>query len=404
MMLKIAFRNIFRQKRRTILTALTMFGGFILAAISIGWSDGTYEFVINMFTRNRLGHIQIHYQDYRSRASIFKTIDNYKQIGQKLAAVDQVQYWTPRLFSGGLVSVDEKSTGASITGVDPTREDETTRFSKQIKKGKILPANPSHQAVLGIGLAEVLEADVSDTVIVVSQAADGSIANDLYKISGIIESGDIISDRMTMYLHLADAQELLALQGQVHEIAIIVSKLDEVDEVSEKIQSALNDPNLEVAPWQVFAKSFYQAMQADQEGMWISLFVIILIVAVGILNTVLMSVLERRREYGLLKAIGTKPKQIFQLVLSEVTILAVASIIVGAVLGSLANYALSHQGIALPQAFTYGGIEFTKMYSTVNARSLYLPAATVLITAIIVSTFPAIRAAKSDPAKAMRIH
>ncbi|MEA1947461.1 MAG: hypothetical protein U9N83_09195 [Thermodesulfobacteriota bacterium] len=106
-LLKIAFRNIFRQKRRAVLTALTMFGGFALAAISIGWSDGTYSFIIDKFTRNRLGHIQIHAQGYRDRPTLYKNIDNYKAIGKKLDNIKKIESWSPRLFASGLVSVAE---------------------------------------------------------------------------------------------------------------------------------------------------------------------------------------------------------------------------------------------------------------------------------------------------------
>jgi putative ABC transport system permease protein len=138
--------------------------------------------------------------------------------------------------------------------------------------------------------------------------------------------------------------------------------------------------------------------------MWVMLFVIILIVAVGVLNTVLMSVLERTREYGVLKALGTKPRQIFWQVLVEVNIIAMASIVVGAGLSILINYLLSIHGVSMHTSFTYGGIEFNKFYSQVNAHSLFIPALTVLLAASIISVFPALRAARIDPAKAMRIH
>lgn len=404
MILKIAFRNIFRQKRRSLLTALTMFGGYALAAMSIGWADGSYNFIINMFTSNQLGHIQIHHTGYRDRPSLYKTIDNYQQIGQRLSGMEKVEAWTPRLFSAGLVSVADKSAGARIIGVDPQREENATHFDKKIVSGSSFSPEPSHQAILGKGLAKTLKAEVGDDIVIVSQAADGSIANDMYQIIGISESGDNLSDRMAFYLHLKDAQQLLVLQNRVHEIAVVATKLAVVDNLTEKIQKKLNNPALEVVPWQVFAKSFYQAMKADKQGMWIMLFVIILIVAVGVLNTVLMSVLERRREYGLLTAIGTKPGQIFNLVIYEVNILALMSIVVGAILGLIVNYALSHQGITLPQSFTYGGMEFEKMYTEVNARSFYIPFITVIISATLISIFPALKAAHTQPAKAMRMH
>lgn len=404
MLLKIAFRNVFRQKRRTILTALTMFGGFTLAAISIGWSDGSYSRIIDLFTRNRLGHIQIHAEDYLERPSLYKTIDDYTAVGEKIQRVAGVEFWAPRLYSAGLASLAEKSAGVQIIGIDPAREAVATRFDQKIVEGRIFSTTPSPEAILGKGLAKILNAQLGDEIVIVSQAADGSIANELYHLIGIVESGDEISDRLAFYLHLKDAQELLVLENRIHEIAVIVKDLDQAGELTQAITRELDDPKLSVAPWQEFAKSFYQAMKADQEGMWIMLFVIMLIVAIGVLNTVLMSVLERTREYGVLKAVGTKPAYIFTLVIYEVSIITLASMIIGAGLSILINHLLSIYGLSLPEAFTYGGIEFKTMYSEVNARSLYIPAITVFLSAIIVSLFPSLKAARIAPARAMRMH
>lgn len=404
LILKMAFRNIFRQRRRTILTGLSMIGGFVLAAIFIGWSDGSYNNIINTFTRNRLGHIQIHEKTYLDRPSLYKTIDEASNISQILDNTKDVQSWSPRLYSVGLASVREKSTGVQIIGIDPEKETKTTQFKKKIIKGRNFSSRPSHEAIIGNGLAKILKAKVNEDIVIVSQAADGSIANDLYKIIGIASSGDDISDRTAFYLHLRDAQELLTLQGKVHEIAITVRNLSQVRKITNLLSKKINDSRLSVEPWQVFAKAFYNAMKADKEGMWWMLIIIILVVAVGVLNTVLMSVLERRREYGLLKAVGTKPAQIIKLVLVEVAILALICIIIGAGLGFMANTYLSSHGINIGEGFTYGGMKFETMRSEVNIRSFIIPAVTVIICAALVSLFPAIKAAKTEPAKTMRIH
>ncbi len=402
--LKIAFRNALRQKRRTILTALTMFGGFTLASISIGWSEGSYSYIIDMFTRNRLGHIQIHSQGYLDKSSIYKAIEDYETTGEKIQSVEGVEAWTPRYKAAGLVSVEEKSSACEVYGIDPAREERATRFSRKIIRGELFSQEPSHQAILGKGLAEILRAEIGEEAVIVSQAADGSIANDIYTITGILESGDDMSDRTSFYLHLEDAQKLFVQEDKVHEIAVLVKKLALVDEVTLKIQNVLKDNNLSAASWKEFARDFYQAMKADLQGMWIMLFVIILIVAVGVLNTVLMTVLERTREYGVLKALGTKPKQIFLQVILEINIIALASIIIGAGLSLIINHILSIHGINLPYSFTYGGMEFKTMYSEISARSLYLPSLTVALAASVVSLFPALRAARIAPARALRMH
>jgi ABC-type lipoprotein release transport system permease subunit len=404
LILKIAFRNIFRQKRRTILTVLTMFGGFALAAVSIAWSDGTYAHVINMFTRNQLGHIQIHRKGYLDRPSIYKTINDYRTLGRALDTLPDIENWAPRLYSAGLASVGDNSSAASIIGIDPGKEEQATHFSKKITSGRTFSSNSASEAIVGKGLAIVLGASVDDSVVIVSQAADGSIANDIYRIVGVFSSDEQLSERSNLYLPLGTAQTLFVLEGRVHEIAVVCRHLDEVDETAALIRSVIQQDNLAVATWKQFAKSFYQAMQADQQGAWIMLFVILLVVAVGVLNTVLMTVLERRREYGVLRAVGTAPGEIFRLVIYEVLIMAGISLILGAIIAYVVNYLLSVQGLPMPEAFTYGGITFSRMYTEVNAHSFYIPAICVILTAIVVSLFPAGKAARIEPAKAMRIH
>lgn len=404
LILKMAFRNIFRQKRRTILTGLSMMGGFSLAVIFIGWEDGTYNNIIDEFTRNRLGHIQIHEKTYLDRPSLYKTIDEASNITKKLENAKDIESWTPRLYSAGLASVGEKSAGVQIIGIDPEKETQTTQFKNKISEGRNFSASPSHEAVIGQGLAEILKAKVKDEIVIISQAADGSIANDLYTIVGISSSGDDISDRMSFYLHLREAQELLVLEGRIHEIAITVRKLNQVIKTNNNIAEKINSPELSIEPWQVFAKSFYEAMQADKAGTYVVLIVIVFIVAVGVLNTVLMSVLERRREYGILKAVGTKPSQIIKLVLLEVTILSIICIIIGTGIGYGVNTFLSKHGIKFGEGLTYGGMKFETMKAEINLRSFIIPAVTVLLCAALISLFPAVKAAKTEPAKTMRIH
>ena len=134
LMLKMAFRNIFRHKRRTILTGLSIMGGFTLAVIFIAWADGTYNNIIEEFTRNRLGHIQIHEKTYLDRPSLYKTIDQTSQLAQILNETQRVESWTPRLYSAGLAAVGEKSAGAQIIGIDPQKENRTTRFDQKINR------------------------------------------------------------------------------------------------------------------------------------------------------------------------------------------------------------------------------------------------------------------------------
>jgi len=401
--LRMAFRNIFRHKRRSLFTGLSIMGGFTLAVIFIGWADGSYNGIIEEFTRNRLGHIQIHEKTYLDQPSLYKTIDQTTRLAQILDETPGVEAWAPRLYSAGLAAVGEKSAGVAILGIDPQKENRTTRFDQKIVSGRTFSGDAAKEAILGQGLAEILEAGLRDEIVIISQASDGSIANDLYTIVGILSSGDEASDRTSFYLTLTEAQELMALEGRVHEIVLTVDRLSRVQEVNDLVAARIDDPALSVTPWQTFAKAFYEAMQTDKAGMYVELIVIVLIVAIGVLNTVLMSVLERRREYGLMKAIGTKPRQIVGLVLLEVIILTLISIAIGSGLGFGANTFLSKHGVTFGE-FSYGGMEFGILRAEVNLRSFVIPMVTVILAALVVSLIPAVKAARTEPAKTMRMH
>ncbi|MEN8222571.1 MAG: FtsX-like permease family protein [Acidobacteriota bacterium] len=401
---KIAFRSIFRQKRRSILTALSMFGGFFLSAFFIGFSDGSYNQIISMFTRNNLGHIQIHEKNYLDKPSLYKTIKNYEETLSKISKINGVEAFSPRIYSAGIASVAEQSTGVKITGVDQKNEIIATNFDKKIFRGNLFSSETAYEVIVGEGLAKTLKASIGDELVVISQGADGSIANDAFNIVGISRSGNEIEDRVTMYIPLAVSQELLTLEGRIHEIAVTVDNLNKVSEVNFLISREINSDELAVDPWQVFAKSFYDAMQADVAGMWVMLLIIMFVVAIGVLNTVLMSVLERRREYGVLKAMGTKPGDIIKLILTEINILAIICVVLGSIAGIGINYYFSKHGISIPEPITYGGMKFQYMTSEINIRSFIIPAITVFLSATIVGFFPALKAAKTDPAKAMRTH
>ncbi len=402
--LKMAFRNIFRQKRRTLFTGLSIVGGFSLAVIFIGWSDGSYDSIIDQFTRTRLGHIEIHEKSYMERPTLYKTIDDVTRIGAVLGGTKGIESWAPRVYSAGLAGDGSQSAGVRIVGLDPEREVRTTGFDRTIVRGRFFSGSGAREAVLGRVLAEVLQAKLGDEIVLLSQGADGSIAEDQFVLVGVSSSGDEMTDRTAYYLPLGTAQNYLVLDSKVHEIAIVVTRLGRERALARTIAARLADPSVAVEPWQVFARSFYNAMKADKAGMWVMLLVIVVIVAVGVLNTVLMSVLERRREYGLLKAIGTRPGRIVRLVVLEVLLLSVMAMAVGAGLGLGANAFLARHGIRFGSGITYGGMVFDTMRSEINARSFVIPAVTVVVAALLVGLFPALKAARTEPARTMRMH
>lgn len=416
LILKISFRNIFRQRRRSFFTGLMMVVVTTLFSFFIGVHEGSYQGVIDMFTRSRTGHVQIHKAGYLDKPSLYKTINDYEDIGRRIEKLSFVNTWTERVYANALVFVDTKTTGAKIIGIDPKREMAVTRFMQKIKgrspaqqgggvfadvplKGS---QSPSKDVIIGAPLAKILKAKIGGELVIITQAADGSIANGIFKIIALAGSADDPSERNTVYMNIKTAQEFLELGGRVHEIAIIIKDQDDSKEAAQSIRDLHLDKTLEVSPWEDIERDFYKAMITDKKRSVIFFTIITLIVATGILNTVLMSVLERTREFGVLKALGTRPYYIFSGIILESTLLSVMSALLGSIIGSAINYYFSKHGLRYPTPIEFQGVYFTEMRSAVSVESVIKPLLLTIFTAITVSVYPAIRASWTIPVKALR--
>ncbi|MBC7713669.1 MAG: ABC transporter permease [Rhizobacter sp.] len=409
LILKIAFRNIFRQRRRSTFTILTMVGGYVLFSLALSISEGTYGTVIEKFTKSYTGHLQVHRNGYLDKPSLYKNLDDYQALSKEIEKLPGVKSWAPRIYSGALASLDKKTSMAKIIGIDPEAEARTTSIKMKLKDGEYLKNSSDVQkkVIVGAGLAETLKLKVGSEVVLVGQGADGSISNDLFTVSGILK-GDVYSkDRNYCYMDLKAAQLFLSMDSNFHEIAIIVDDYRNAEAAAVSLTDNLKksgQDNLEVLPWPKVEKQFYNTMVFEKKGMRICLIVIVIIVAIGVLNTVLMTILERTMEYGVLRALGTRPLTLFWMILLETAGLAIISIIIGFILSFILNYWVSIHGIDYPNPIDIGGFTITTMYGLIYAGAFIGPAIVTFFTAIIVSIFPAFRAMKINPVEAMRMN
>lgn len=400
--LKIAFRNIFRHKRRSLLTGMMMAGGCGLFALFFGMVDGTYGNLIDMFTRDHTGHIQVHSKGYLDKPSIYKAIKEPAAIGRKIGSLEYVQSWAPRVYTPALAFAGKKTTGVTVMGIDPEMETRTTRIKSKVTSGRFISDTPMEEVVISSGLAQVLKAELGGEIALIGQGIDGSVANGLYKVVGITGGEGKSYGDSKCYMHIKTSQEFLSMGSSIHEIAVVLTDHSKTKEMTGIINASLDDPLLDVDPWQVVEAQFYKAMQADLKGNRYSIIVFTIIIAVGVLNTILMVVLERTREFGVLKAIGTRPDQIFKLIVLETIFLSILSIIAGTGIGVLANWWFHVYGVTYPTPIEYGGYIFERLTSEISLRSIIFPPLIIIGTALMVSIWPAVRAAKIIPVKAMR--
>jgi len=420
LIVKLAFRNILRNRRRSLLTLLSMGGGFFLLCLTLSMSEGSYSNIINIFTQDHTGHVQIHKENYLERPSLYKTINHADEIITQLEQQPLVLGVAPRIYSPSLAYGKNKTFPAQVIGIDPDREAKTTRLENKISEGHFLTSEVINQvtnlegnqistdgyfpAMVGFTLAKNLQLTIGDELVLISQGIDGSIANDIFEVVAIV--GDVGSyERMNVYIHLSAMREFLSMQGdtsKVHELAIILSSQSEAREFAVNTQLALKNKSLSVDPWQVVESSFYKSMQADKKGSYVSMGIIIFIVSIGVLNTILMGTLERTREFGVLKAIGTRPVAVFTLIMLESFVLAIISCLIGLALALPICFWLAGVGISMPEPIDMGGIIFDTMLGEVSWFVVLLPSIVVISSTLIVSFIPAIRAAKISPLKALQ--
>jgi len=226
------------------------------------------------------------------------------------------------------------------------------------------------------------------------------MSNDKFNVIGILSEASDAMEARHAYLHIKTTQEFLVLGNRIHEVVIALNDFNQAEAVASELKKEIT--NLEISPWQEIEAEFYKAMTADKTGIWIDLGIMLFIVSIGVLNTVLMTILERTKEFGILKAIGTRPFDIFIMVILETFILTAISIFIGLFIALLINYKLSQIGIPYPMPIEIGGMALHYLYGQVSFFNLWVPALVVTLSSVGVSIIPAIRAAKIVPVKAIR--
>ena len=399
---QLAFRNIFRQKRRSLLTVLSMSGGYLLCVLSISLSEGIYNSAIRFFTTDHTGHVQIHQGNYHSRPRIHKTIIDLKQLSATLDANKDIEHHTLRAFAPALAYSGTENANVRVIGVDLSREKKTSRLAKKVTRGQYINAEIQggrYRAMVGAGVARALDISIDDEIILISQGFDGSIANDIFIVGAIIGKRDSM-DKFSVFLPLEAVQDFLSMPDRAHEVAILLKDASMSREVAASLQKQLVD--LRVLPWQTVEAMFYRTMRADQVSMNFMLGIIIFIVFVGVLNTVLMSILERTREFGVLKAIGSRPRTIAALITLETVMLSVISILVGLVFAIPLIIWFTYMGFELPEPVDIGGITMSHVTGEMSIYVFGAPTLAIIVSALIVSVPSGIRAGRISPTEAMR--
>ena len=404
---KMAFRNIWRQKRRSFLTMLIIASAYIIIGLVFSILEGSYSQIISLFTKAETGHLQIHSKKYAKKASIHASFPYNEQTLRAIHNYKDIITASPRVLGAALAYGDDGSLPVQIRGIQPELENKGTELSKKIKEGEFLPKKVYEQypypALIGYLVQKKLNAKVGDELVILSQARDGSVANDLIKVKGIVGDKESFESR-NIYLHIKNAQQFFWLENQIHELMVLSKNYKEGRFLAEQISSDFRMQNFSVRPWQELQKEFYKTMQADKKGNNITIFIIVCMVFFSVLNTILMSVLERTREYGIMAALGTKPGAISKLVYTEIFILSCLSILLGVIISIPLQTWFMQTGFMLPEPMEIGGMRMQHIRGELSSFTLLIPIFIILITSFVASLYPAWKAKNISPIDALRTY
>jgi len=413
---QLALRNLRRQARRSALTAAAMIVGGALLMISLALGDGTHEDWITSAVRMGTGHIAIQAPGYQASRKIEDRLSASARSAAEAALADSqiaehVLTIKPQLAVGGLASSSAGARPAQIVGVDPIQEAEFSILDDRVVDGRYLDPDDRLAAYVGTGLAEGLELRLGSRLVLQAQDAEGEIVGQLVRIVGIFRTGVPEIDQAVIHVPLATAASWLSCGSDVTTIAVLIDSSRRLPGIRRALQRELADEidqgRLTVIGWREAMPELDAAVKIDDLGNYMFQGILFSIIAMGIINTVLMSVMYRKREFGLLQALGLTPGQTGGLVMIEGLILTALAGIIGIGLGLFITWFFWRDGFdfsfAWEEDWTFSGVVMDPIVIPYFRVARVIQGLIFIsIVGVLASLYPAFRATRIDVAEAMK--
>ncbi|MDH4110342.1 MAG: FtsX-like permease family protein [Gammaproteobacteria bacterium] len=403
--LRLAWRNLWRHSRRTWLTLGAMAFSNILLVFMISLQFGMYGMMIDNTLRVMTGHLQVQAEGYKDEHKMRQTVPDIAELAASLRRDLELERVAPRALAFALASSSDRTYGLQIAGVDPARESLVSSIPGLVRTGNYLAAGDAAEIVIGSVLARNLRVGTGDEVTLLGSGLDGSFAAAVVTVSGIFETGVVELDRGLAEVPLGFFQDVFFMEGAGHQVVIAARDLDEAALLTERTRELVADnPGLVVHDWDALQPGLRQAIKADMSSAFFMYGILVILVAFSVLNTQLMSVLERTREFGIVMALGISPGRLGRLVLLETALMGFMGFVGGAVLGALVT------GWFAANGFSYPGMD--ELTANFNLPSRVYPPVAFLPTVIgplvvyffsmVSALYPALRLNWLQPVEAMR--
>lgn len=404
---KMAWRNIWRNPRRSILTMSAVAFATLLLIFMLSWQFGSYETMINTAVKIRSGHLQVQARGFNDQQSIRLVVSKPQAVADVLDRTPKVAGYTFRAKAFSLVSSNDRTCGALVVGIDPAGEARVSTLEEIVREGSYLSAKDDAQALVGRLLAKRLKAGPGDEMVLLGQGRDGSIAATVVRIKGIFSSGQDEFDRSVVHVPLDFFADVYAMRGGVHEVVAVGESLDDVAGLKRALAEALEGKPqkypLVALDWKELMPGLIQAIRMDLVSGFIFYIILIVVVAFSILNTFLMAIFERTREFGVLMAVGTTPGRLTKLLLIESVTMTGVGIVVGIIIGSLITWYFQVHGLVISGAAElmrqYGLPE--RMHPQLSVLSVAVGSGVVLAITLLTALYPALKVRRLRPVEAM---
>ncbi len=403
--LKLAWRNIWRNKRRTIITTASVFFALFFALVMRSMQVGVYGHWVNSIVESFSGAIQVHKYGYWREQSIDNTFRYSPAIVDSVQKVDNIKVVIPRLESFALASTGENTKGILVVGIDPEKEKELSNPEKNLVKGDYLLSD-DNGILISQRLAEYLKIELNDTVTLLSQGYHGTTAAGIFPVRGIISLPNPELDKRIIFMALPACQYFYDAPDMLTSLVINIKDPELLDETVSSVSARLDDNNYEVMQWKEINKELVQQIESDQSSGFIMLGLLYLIVGFGVLGTLLMMISERRREFSIMISVGMKKIKLGFVLIMEIIILGFIGLFSGIVVSIPVIYFFNQYPIRLTGEFaeiyeSYG-IEPVMAFS-MDKGFFIGQSVIVLVIYLLAILYPVYSTIKLDEVKARRV-
>jgi len=404
MLILLAWKNVWRNKKRSLIILIAIALGLGCGLFSSGVMFGMWDSTVNSSIDRDLSHIQIHTEKFRKENLIENYIPDGIELAPRIKKIKGVEGVSERTIIEGMAASATSSAGVEIKGIIPDDEKHVTSVAENIKEGKYFEGVNRNPIIVGKELAKKLDLRLHSKIVLSFQGLDGNIVYAAFRIAGIFETESSTFDKSNVFVRQQDMTNLIGGKTIIHEVAVRLTSVQVMDPVVEKLRNMYK--SLSVETWKQLAPELDLMYGTLELELNIFLGIILFGLLFGITNTMLMSVMERIRELGVLMAVGMKRVRVFMLIIIETILLSISGGIIGMVLGGASIWLTAQKGINLSlfsQGLSSYGIS-SHLFPSLPAEFYSTLLAMIIVTAIVSAIYPAFKAIRLKPASAIRTY